>query len=399
MRALTLPLLRPACAAALLLAAALGPLNARSAPSDIKWKKTVLDSRFRAEGVAVADVNRDGKKDVLAGAFWYEAPNWKPHEIRPVEEFNGATGYSNCFLCFAADVDGDRWPDLVNIGFPGKPATWFRNPGRRGSDGSGHWQEFPITSSACNESPSWEDVDGDGKPELVTPFNESQMAYYRPGPNPREAWKQTIVSEPKSPGCARYAHGLGVGDVNGDRRADIIITEGFWAAPENRASTPWKWVPAKLGPACAQMHSHDFDGDGDTDVITSSAHAIGVWWWEQVPGASGPEFRQHVIDNTFSQSHALVKVDLNRDGQPDFVTGKRFWAHGPNGDVNPGDPAMLYWFEFRREDGKVRWLRHEIDNDSGVGTQFTVTDVNGDRKPDIAIANKKGVFLFEQVRR
>jgi hypothetical protein len=66
--------------------------------------------------------------------------------------------------------------------------------------------------------------------------------------------------------------------------------------------------------------------------------------------------------------------------------------------VNPGDPAVLYWYEYGRAAGKVEWTRHEIDTDSGVGTQFTIADVNRDRRPDVVVANKKGVFLFEQVR-
>ena len=56
--------------------------HGKGLPGDrIRWKKAVLDREFRAEGVAVADVNRDGKLDVMAGNFWYEAPNWTPHEI------------------------------------------------------------------------------------------------------------------------------------------------------------------------------------------------------------------------------------------------------------------------------------------------------------------------------
>ena len=144
------------------------------------------------------------------------------------------------------------------------------------------------------------------------------------------------------------------------------------------------------------MYTQDFDKDGDMDVISSSAHAIGVWWYEQLKGTSGPEFKKHVIDDTFSQSHSLMQADINKDGRPDFITGKRFWAHGPNGDVNPGDPAVLYWYEFRNEHGVVKWSRHEIDTDSGVGTQFTVANINKDGKPDLAISNKKGVFVFIQ---
>ena len=52
------------------------------APSAITWKKTVLDTRFRSEGVTAADVNKDGQKDVLNGEYWYEAPDWKRHEMQ-----------------------------------------------------------------------------------------------------------------------------------------------------------------------------------------------------------------------------------------------------------------------------------------------------------------------------
>ena len=142
------------------------------------------------------------------------------------------------------------------------------------------------------------------------------------------------------------------------------------------------------------MHVFDFDGDGDADVLSSAAHKLGMWWHEQTKEG----WQTHEISKDFSQTHALVHVDLNGDNLPDFVTGKRYWAHGPNGDVNPGDPAVLYWFELSRKDGKPVWTPHKIDDDSGVGTQFQVTDVTGDGKLDIAIANKKGVFLFEQVK-
>ena len=375
-------------AAYLTMTAAPGP----AAPREVRWKKYVLDTHFRAEGATVADVNQDGKKDVLAGNLWYEAPNWTPHEIRKPEEFNGATGYSNCFLTFARDVDGDRYPDQLVVGFPGAKASWFRNPGKSG----GEWTEYPITESACNESPNYADLDGDGKPELISPFKELQMAYYTPGAKPQEGWEQHLVGEPNQPGVKRFSHGLGVGDVNGDRHPDILTTEGYYQAPADLKTGSWKFVPAKLGDACAQMYTLDFDGDGDMDVISSAAHQIGVWWYEQFPGTNGPEFRRHEIDNTFSQSHSLMTADINGDGSPDFVTGKRFWAHGPNGDVNPGDPAVLVWYEFQRKDGKVVWTRHEIDNDSGVGTQFTLANINGDKRPDVAIGNKKGVFVFLQ---
>src|SRR5256885_2390208 len=63
-------------------------LSANAQPT---WKKTVIDRVFRSEGVAIADVNKDGKMDILVGDFWYEAPDWKMHPIRRAMEFNDTT--------------------------------------------------------------------------------------------------------------------------------------------------------------------------------------------------------------------------------------------------------------------------------------------------------------------
>jgi hypothetical protein len=89
-------------------------------------------------------------------------------------------------------------------------------------------------------------------------------------------------------------------------------------------------------------------------------------------------------------------ADLNGDKLPDFVTGKRWWAHGPNGDIDPEKPAVVYWFELVRKNGTAEWIAHQIDDDSGVGTQFQVADVNGDARLDIVTVNKKGARIFEQ---
>ncbi len=373
----------------------------------IAWKKTVLDPVFHAEGVAVADVNRDGKMDVLNGELWYEAPDWKAHEIQPVGKYDALRGYSHTFACWAEDLNGDGWPDLIVIDFPGAPCYWLENP--KGAEG--HWKKHEIWHSACNETPQYADLLGTGKRVLVMGSqpkgkeNEGQMAYFTPAADPNARWEMHPISVPSEPGkevpCTRkFSHGLGVGDLSGDGRLDVICTGGWWEQPSRVEDKPWKFHPANLGEPCADMFAYDVDGDGKADVISSSAHKFGIWWYQQRPGTGdSPTFLRHdLFPMLVSETHALHCVDVNGDGLKDLVTGKRFWSHGKS-EPGANDPAMLYWFEAKKADGVIRFVPHTIDGDSGIGTQFVVADVNGDKLPDVVVSNKKGTFVFEQVRK
>ncbi len=142
------------------------------------------------------------------------------------------------------------------------------------------------------------------------------------------------------------------------------------------------------------MIVYDFDGDGDNDVLSSSAHRFGIWWHEQTPDG----WKTHQIDKSISQTHAVCLADINGDGLADFVTGKRWWAHmgrDPGADM----PAVVVWYELRRKAGRPVWTKHIIDDDSGVGTQFEVADVDGDGLLDVVTSNKKGVYYFRQKRK
>src|SRR5205814_7814704 len=113
-------------------------------------------------------------------------------------------------------------------------------------------------------------------------------------------------------------------------------------------------------------------------VITSlNAHGYGLAWFEQQ--ADGNFLRHLILSDQpeqktpqgvqFSELHALDLIDINCDGLPDIVTGKRYFAHGSHGPDALGAP-VLYWFEMKRESGsQIQWIAHEIDYDSRVGTQ------------------------------
>lgn len=364
----------------------------------VRFKKTQLDPIFRSEGVCVADFNKDGKLDICAGFVWYEAPDWKMHQMTDKAPEYDPKGYSNAFCCFADDLNGDGWSDVLVVDFPGTPTWWFENPKESGKP----WTKHTVTPVTNNESPQYIDVDGDGQRELVLAFNpdkqntdgpEKQLGYAKRRKDPTQEWELIAVSEKNIPGGNRYTHGLGVGDMNKDGRLDFLNPHGWWERPAELGSDPWKFHPVDFGDG-ANYQIYDFDGDGDNDVITTSPHGYGIWWHEQKPDGT---FARHEIDKSFSQTHATALVDINGDGLPDLITGKRWWAHA-SGDPGGDEAAVFFWFELKRENGKPVWIPHQFDHDSGVGTQFEVVDVNGDKLPDIIASSKKGVHYFEQVR-
>jgi hypothetical protein len=407
-------------AGAAVLAAALvpdAPAAAPAAEAKITWKKTVLDPKFRSEGVAIADVNKDGKMDVLNGEYWYEAPDWKPHEMKPPTDYkDGLQNYSHSFAC---------WADLIVIDFPGAPCYWMENP--KGKDG--HWTKHTIWDSACNETPLYTDLLGNGKRVLVMGFqppgkgNEGQMGYFTPNPkDPTAKWVMHPISEPSTPGkvengkevpntrkeipgTQRFSHGLGVGDLNGDKRLDVMCTGGWWEQPEKPdGKTPWKFHPANLGPACADMYAYDMDGDGKADVLSTSAHQFGLWWYKQRDTDKNGNINFQKMDlianqKLVSETHAAHFKDIDGDGRPDLITGKRWYSHGK---AEPGSdgPAAVYWFKNTKgADGIAKFEPMLIDNDCGIGTQFEVADINGDGLLDVIVSNKKGVRVIVQERK
>lgn len=358
------------------------------------FRKHVLTTDFISEGVATGDVNRDGKIDILAGGYWFEAPAWKRHEIAPARVYDKEKEYSHSFLNHCMDVDMDGWPDLVVVDFPGQYAHWFQNPAGRAE----HWKKHVVYDNVGNESPAFVDVDGDGRTDLLCgDTRDRQMIWLKsPSVKGETKWKKYTISGTNAPATDTFSHGLGYGDLNGDGRPDVITREGWWEGPADPKSPQWKFYPAELGEECSQMYAMDVNRDGKMDVISASAHLSGIWWHEQLRDADGTiHWKPHVLSYAFAESHAVELADINGDGHLDIVTGKRnlkknTWRN------NPGThgPPLLYWFEFDPA-SEYYWKPHLIDDMSGAGLNLVTKDITGDGRTDIVIANFNGVFLFE----
>ena len=391
------------------------------------FKRIQLHDQFWSEGANFGDLNHDGKPDVVAGPYWWEGPDFtKRHEYAPATEtfelalgpmtkvrvpgFQGTLGrenqYSKNFFAWCHDFNGDGWNDILIIGFPGQDTSWYENP----KGGDGHWSRHQIFDETDNESPTFADLTGDGKPELIC-ITKGQYGYATPDPSdPTKPWAFHPISPNNKYG--NFTHGMGIGDINGDGRLDLLEKDGWWEQPASLAGDPlWTQHKWSFGNGGAQMYAYDVNGDGLNDVITSlAAHAFGLSWFEQYREGGEIKFREHLImgkepaENRygvkFSEVHAIDLVDMDGDGLKDIVTGKRFWSHGRVGDPDRNDAAVLYWFKLvRGKDGSVDFVPHLIDRDSGVGTQVVAGDINGDGLPDVVVGNKKGAFIHLQEKK
>ena len=159
------------------------------------------------------------------------------------------------------------------------------------------------------------------------------MEYAKPDPaNPTAPWIVHQISDKNGVN----AHGMGVGDINGDGRMDVVSPRGWWEQPpKGTPEGPWKFHPENFGSGGAEMGIYDVNGDGLNDVVTViAAHGWGLAWFEQKRDKDGNiSFVRHDImgdfstknagNVTFSEPHAMTFADLDGDGIPDIIVGKR----------------------------------------------------------------------------
>ena len=395
-------------------------LNTKTIPKEVvssRFRMQRLSELFYAWSTAVADVNRDGIPDLVSGPVYYLGPDYtQTREIYVAESYDPSSQYPRgCAVNFAWDFTGDGWPDeWCATGNNGDgPGVLFVNP--RGE--ARRWDRYVVTPDVWIEETQMVDMDGDGRPELVMGIPGGTIVLASPDPAaPAQPWKLTPISEP-GPWAANSSHGLGVGDVNGDGRLDVVCAFGWWEQPPSGTKGLWKHHPVAFGrwgksqgnAGGAEMGVYDVNGDGLNDVVTSlEAHGWGLAWFEQKRGAAGEiSFERHIFMDTydtknagdvlFTEPHGAAFADIDGDGIKDFIVGKRFMSHFGYNDPDPYGPAVIYWYRVVRNKqapGGAEFVPELIHNRSGVGSHVTAMDIDKDGSVDIATSSSLGTYIF-----
>ncbi len=357
------------------------------------FRKHVLNAESTFSACAAIDVNGDGRLDVVCGGWWYQAPSWERHFVREVEAIRGRfDGYSH----LPYDVDGDGYLDLINVNYRSQSIYWVRHPGE-GLDAGAPWKKHTIAIPGAMETGFLADVDGDGALDIL-PNGTKFAAWWQFTREKRDdgKWMRRFVKRDLPPEVA--GHGVGFGDIDGDGRGDIVGPKGVLFAPEDQVEGKWSWSPEfELERDCSiPMLVLDADGDGDGDILYGRGHNYGVYWLEQHTGGKrgAREWEKHVIDESWSQAHALLWEDIDGDGRNDLIAGKRYLAHEGK-DPGAYDPLVLYWYGF---DAETRaWKRNTISHEDGVGFGLDpkAVDLDADGDIDLVCPGRSGLYWME----
>jgi hypothetical protein len=331
--------------------------------------------------VVVADLNKDGKPDIIALAsgmpdlVWFENPSWKEHVL--------ATGLGHMINLAAWDTDGDGIPEIViahEFANQAKNSLGILSVLQHGADPLQPWKITEIDRIPTSHRLRWANVDGSGKKVLVNaPLTglkaeapeyrgKTPLVFYRPG-----AWIRETISEENE----GVEHGIYVTDWDGNGR-DAILTASFVGLHLFRLGKDgWSRTELAKGDPAAWPKS------GSSDVAVGALAgkparirflaAIEPWHGNEVSvyrQGNGGVWGRQVIDDSLDQGHTILTADLNGDGNDEIVAGFRGKARGVN----------VYYANGSKGD---RWVNHPLDKGGIAASSCAVADLNADGRPDI----------------
>lgn len=349
--------------------------------------------------ITVADVNKDGKPDIVGvsadDVAWYENPTWERHLI--------AGTIRNSNVCIAAeDLDADGIPEFA-LG-----ADWQPNNTTSGgalfllSHEGDVKQPWKVTT-LVEEEPTlhriqWADLDGDGKKELVVAplkgknstgpdFTDSGVKLYAlfPGENPLETpWREEIISTD-----LHIVHNLSVLPKSGAGNQSVT----FASMDGLKTFTRWGNGIDSTNYVSIQQHSPaNSDGAGEVKITLRGPKdsegrgreltaTIEPWHGHQAvvyghllqPG----EAKRFVIDDQLKAGHAIWFDDFDQDGEDELLVGFRE-------NAGPKELPGLNIYDLHIDaDNQITSEKHIID-DGGMATEDArAHDMNGDGWPDI----------------
>ena len=395
---------RRLCAAGLVVVASLLSTAASpvaKTPKSVRFKKKQLMVAPH-QNCAVADFDKDGHLDIVYGPYIFAGPDFVPRTFRPNHV---AREYMRENSDHPYDVDKDGWIDIIAGGWNEDGIYWYRNPGRSAVESGKPWEmHLPWEASLLSKTRgrmemfAMHDFDGDSVPELYSACYRKQ--------EPLEIWRWT-TDENGKPALAPFVlgvegggHGFAFGDVNNDGREDVLCEIGWYERPAGDIwAGPWKYHAetslAEEHPSCPFVVK-DLNKDGRLDILYGRGHERGLYWREQLaPAADGTtQWKKHVIDETWTQAHALSLADLDGDKHEELIAGKCIWAHN-GGDPGAADPPAIYYYAW--DGSKLAFTRHTIAAEGeniALGRQYSVVDLDKDGRLDLTAPSKLGLWVF-----